>query len=495
MRIATGGFCHETNGFGSILVTPEVLKRAAREGEACQLYFQKIHGYCKGFAEESAALGIELIPTFQANLNPSGPITRETFEYLRDRIVELLCAAYEKEPYDAIALSLHGAAFADGYPDAECELLRAIREKMGYDIPIGVSLDLHGNISEETVELADLVIGVKHYPHIDEYETGREVINRLHDMVTKGYRPAKRIIRLPWHLAPAFGLTTSGMAHEVQQLCYAQQEEEDVFHVSFFHGFTFGNVPVCGVSVIAMGKTQEAADRAANAVASFAWEHRADFAVPLHSVEEAVDLAMAVEEGPVILNEGSDNPGGGAPADGTFLLRELLRRNVSAAFGFIRDPEVAEQAAKAGVGAHISCRLGGKTDQYHGEPIEIEDAYVKCVSDGVYVNKSPMGKGNTHRMGTSVCLEVGNVSIAVGSGRFQTMDDGPFYTVGIDWTQKHILAMKSAQHFKGWWGDKVKAIFSCDSPGIHCSNLDLVPLTDVDLTYYPLQDAQWSPDN
>ena len=153
---------------------------------------------------------------------------------------------------------------------------------------------------------------------------------------------------------------------------------------------------------------------------------------------------------------------------------------------------VAEQAAKAGVGAHISCRLGGKTDSYHGDPIEIPDAYVKCVSDGVFITKAPMGLGNRRCMGTSVCLEVGNVSIAVGSQRFQTLDDGPFVTVGIDWRSKHILAMKSAQHFKAWWTDKVKAIYSCDSPGIHCSNLELLPLSQADTTYYPLQDAQWN---
>ena len=491
MRIATGGICHETNGFGSILVTPEVMAKAAREGKDWWATHGSGHSYGGGFATEAAELGIELIATCQATLGPSGPITREAFEGARDRLVELLYAAYQEQPYDAIALSMHGAGFAEGYPDLEYDVLRAIREKLGYDIPIGVSLDLHGNISAEMVELADLVIGCKHYPHLDEYDTGRLVVRRLRDMVENNYRPFKKIIRLPWHLAPSQGLTMSGMAHEVQQQCFAQEEADDVFHVSFFHGFPFGDVPACGVSVIAMGKTQEAADRSARAVASFAWERRRDFFVPLHSAEEAVDLAMAEKEGPVILNEGSDNPGGGAPADGTFLLRELLKRNVSAAFGFIRDPEVAEQAAKAGVGAHISCRLGGKTDKYHGEPIEIEDAYVKCVSDGVYVNKSPMGLGHTHNMGTSVCLEVGNVSISVGTNRFQTMDDGPFYSVGIDWKSKHILAMKSAQHFKGWWADKVKAIYSCDSPGIHCSDLSLVPFSQADTSYFPLQDAQW----
>jgi microcystin degradation protein MlrC len=63
---------------------------------------------------------------------------------------------------------------------------------------------------------------------------------------------------------------------------------------------------------------------------------------------------------------------------------------------------------------------------------------------------------------------------------------------GVDWTATPILALKSSQHFKGWWADKVKAIVCCDSPGIHCSNLHVLPFTHTNTSYYPLQDAQWN---
>jgi len=492
MRIATGGFCHETNSFGNVLVTPDVLKRSAQEGERWFSTYGVTHSYCGGFADEAAELGVELIPTFMATMTPSGPSTREVFEYARDRLVELLLAAYEEQPYDAIALFMHGAGVAEGYPDVEAETLSAIRSKIGRDIPIGVVLDLHGNISPEMTELSDLLICCKHYPHIDEYDTGRIMFRRLCEMVEQGYRPFKRLVRLPWLLASAQGLTTSGPAHDVQQLCFAQErEDENLLHASFFQGFPYADVPACCVSVVTMAKTQDSADRSALTIARYAWEHRHDFTTPLPSAQEAVDMALAAGDGPVLINEASDNPGGGTPGDGTHLLRELLSRNVPSAFGYIRDPEVAEQAAKAGVGAHISCRLGGKTDRYHGEPIEIEDAYVKCVSDGKFINKSPMGLGAVKNLGTAVCLVVGNVSIVVGSNRFQTLDDGPFVSVGVDWSQKRILALKSAQHFKGWWAGKVKDIISCDTPGIHSSNLSFVPFTRADTSFYPLQDARW----
>ena len=152
---------------------------------------------------------------------------------------------------------------------------------------------------------------------------------------------------------------------------------------------------------------------------------------------------------------------------------------------------MAQQAAAAGVGATISCRLGGKTDTLHGKPIELKDALVRCVSDGYFVQQNRMGLGNKAHLGTTVCLKVGNVEIAVGSFRTQTFDEGPFVTAGIVWRNKKLLALKSAQHFKGWWADKVNGIVACDSPGVGSADLTTFKFKLANTDYYPLKDAQW----
>jgi len=493
MRIAVGGYSHETNSFSNNPVTQEVLDQRTWVGEAWFKRYTGVETYHGGFIDEAKELGIELIATRASSLQPSGPTVRGAFEAARDHMVELMSKAYAEQPYDGIALALHGAGCAEGYPDLEGEILRALREKMGKDIPIGVVLDLHGNISPEMVEYADIIIGVKCYPHIDEYSQGRTVMRLLHDMIQSGKRPYKKLIKLPWLVAPATGVTTSGPAHDVQQqLIRCEQADPQLLQASFFHGFPYSDVDIVSASVITVAETQEAADRNALAIANYAWDHRADFKVPLLSAEEAVDEALKYPEGPVLIHESSDNPGGGAPGDSTHLLRELLRRDIPSAFGYIYDPEVAQQAAKAGVGATISCRLGAKTDKLHGEPIELEAAYVKSINDGDFILKSPMSRGALKRMGLTAHLVVGNVHIVVGSDRSQTFDDGPFMAAGVDWTATPILALKSSQHFKGWWADKVKAIVCCDSPGIHCSNLTVLPFTRTNTSYYPLQDAQWN---
>lgn len=493
MRIAVAGFYHETNAFGSVLVDYDLLHANMYEGQKLLDFCQGTRTYLGGVIDEAAEQKVELLPTVLYRLLPSGPVQEEVMTEALNKIVDMICDLHEKTPLDGIALPMHGAGAAPGYPDIEGSILRALRERLGSEIPIGVCLDLHANVTRDMLELSDILIGVRSYPHIDEYETAREMVTMLCDLIRTGKKPAKALVTLPWLLATALGSTVTGPCADIREYCLAKEaEEEGLLRASVCHGFPYSDVPFAGVSVVTMAKTQEAADRTAREIARYAWSRRNDFDVRIYSAEGSVDAALAYGEGPVIINEASDNPGGGTPGDGTHLLRELLKRDVSAAFGFIFDKEVPTLAKQAGVGATISCLLGGKTDNLHGEPIELKDAYVRCISDGVFVRRPPMGAGRKVCLGTTVCLEVGNVSIVVADGmRTQTFDDGPFRIAGVDWQRKRILALKSSHHFKAWWSDKVRAIVPCESPGVHSADLRTLPLRNADLTKYPLGDPSW----
>ncbi|MBE6536286.1 MAG: M81 family metallopeptidase [Ruminococcaceae bacterium] len=494
MRIAIAALHHETNSFSNLPMTWETMQKTRFEKEKYLAVYTPIRNYSGGFIAKAKELGIDLVPTASAYLNPSGHITDEALENHRDGIVRLLWEAHNEAPLDAIALNLHGAGVADSYPDADGEILRAVRERFGADMPIGCVLDLHANVTREMMEYADLLTGVKGYPHVDEFEAGAEMLEILCDMVKNKWRPFKRHIQLPWFIAPAEGVTLSGPAHDVQQKLYQAEAQEDVINATFFHGFPYSDIEQAGVSVTAMGKTREAADRAALDIARYAWGRRRDFAVPANSAEEAFDLALQIPltNGPVVINESSDNTGGGTPGDGTHLLREMIKRNLKdSAFGSIHDPEVALLASKAGVGAKIICALGGKIDDLHGEPIELVDAYVKCISDGKYLNLSPMGGGGIRNAGLTALLVVGNVNIVVTSNRGQAMDDGLFRVVGLRHDLLKYVAVKSSQHFKGWWKDRCSGIVPCDSPGIHCANLRVFDFKYANTSYFPLADAAW----
>ena len=496
MRIGIAALHHETNSFSNIPMDWEYMRKTRFEKEVYRRIYAPRRNYSGGFIVKGKELGIEIVPTASAYLCPSGHITDEALEKHRDGLVDLLWQAHQECPLDAIALNLHGAGVADSYPDADGEILRAVRERFGPDMYIGCVLDLHANVTQEMLEYADILTGVKGYPHVDEFEAGADLIAFLADMVTNNWRPFKRLVQLPWLVVPAEGVTLSGPAHDVQQMLLKhEQEEPQLLNATFFHGFPYSDIEQAGVSVTTMAKTQAAADRCALEIAKYAWSLRKNFAVPANSAEKAMDLAVQIPitNGPVIIHESSDNTGGGAPGDGTHLLREMLKRDLpDSAFGSIHDPEVAAMAAKAGVGAKITCKLGGKTDSLHGEPIELVDAYVKCISDGQFLLLSPMGGGSISRAGLTALLVVGNVNIIVTSIRGQAMDDGLFRTVGLRYDLLRYAAVKSSQHFKGWWKDHCSGIVPCDSPGIHCADLHVFDFKYTNTNYFPLTDATWN---
>jgi len=492
MRIAAGGFEHETNTFSSIPVDAALVKKCSRHGQELYDCSKGVKTMMGGFIDEAEELGIDLIPVTHADIGPCAATLKEVYESFRDQFVADIRKLHAEAPLDAIALNIHGAAVADGYPDLEGDLLESLRDAFGNEMPIGMVLDLHGNVTPRMMELSTLTVGYKHYPHTDTYDSGRMVIRLLHEHLTRKQPFYQALVPLPWHIAPAYGVTLSGPAGDVKDYMQALVDREPALRdISFFHGFPYADVSFAGASITAVAETQEAADRFALDAARYAWSRRHDFAVPANSAEQAMDLAEQAEA-PVVINESSDNPGGGAPGDGTHLLREMLKRDIpGSVYGYIHDPEVAKQAAAAGVGARIDCLLGAKRDNLHGTPVELKGAYVKTISDGAFIKKNPMGAGCLAQLGTTVLLQVGNVSIVVSEGRSQTLDDGPFRIAGIDWRDMRILALKSSQHFKGWWVGRAKTIIPCDSPGIHSADLTRFEYQNLDTGFFPLGDPIW----
>ncbi|MGH2405412.1 MAG: MlrC C-terminal domain-containing protein [bacterium] len=212
------------------------------------------------------------------------------------------------------------------------------------------------------------------------------------------------------------------------------------------------------------------------------------------AVAEAVRAAAS--GGPVIINETSDNPGGGAPGGGTHLLRAMLAAGLTAsAFGTIYDPEVAEASHRAGAGATIRIRLGGKHDRMHGDPLDLE-AYVKCLADGRFELTTPMGRGWPVDLGKTARLVVGGLDIVVASKRTQVLDPGPFLLHGIDVARCRIVGLKSSAHFRAGFEGIAKRIVTADPPGITTSNLAHFPYKRLRRPIYPLDpDAKYVPAN
>lgn len=485
IRIAIGQVTHETNTFSNVPAT-EALFRLYQwaHGDDIIVSHLGVRSYVGGMIDKGYELGVELVPTFAANCCPSGLITRETYEMLEQELTAAIKAA---GPLDAVCLSLHGAGVAEGAEDLEGSLLKAVRQVVGYDIPVIASLDLHGNITETMVNEATALLGVNFYPHTDCFERGQEAMELTVKTLRGEIQPVMALTRLPMLIFPS--TTYQSPAKDINEICWTWEKNDGVLDCTFFHGFAKADTAATSASIITITNDDRAlAKDIGEQVASIVWERREQFVHRHLTPQEGLERALALLDGPVVINETSDNPGGGAPGDGTYLLSAMLEKNAPrTCFGFLYDPSVAEVAHQEGAGALISVELGGKTDSRHGSPIPVT-AYVKTLSDGKFIQSSPMGQGARVNLGKSARLQVGNVDVIVTSVKAQTLDEQMFLLHGIDVRACKVVGLKSSQHFRAGFQPIATEIITVDSPGISTSNAAFYEYSYVQRPIFPLDD-------
>ena len=490
MRIAIGEFAHETNTFCPGLTREADFKRRHwREGDEILRGHTGVRDFLGGMIDAGQRLGIELVPTFATSAEPSATIAAETYRNIRDRLFAAIQAAGK---VDAICLALHGAGSAEGMDDLEGTLLVELRAVVGRELPVVVTLDLHGHTTAAMADNATALLYCHEYPHTDSFERGAEAVELAAGTVEGRVRPVMHLEPLPMILPPS--TTRLEPAAGINARCAQWEAKPGVLDCAFTHGFPHTDVPILQASVLATTNGDpDLAREAAQDIARLIWERRDEFLQSLPSAEEAVSTALTAESTPVVIAEVSDNPGGGAPGDGTHLLRALLAANgPGSCFGFVFDPETAAQAHAAGAGTSIDVRLGGKTDDLHGAPVEAS-AYVKCLTDGRFRYTTPMGAGQEVNLGPMARLVIGNVDVLVSSVRTQTLDAEVFLLHGIDVTRYRIVALKSHQHFRAGFAHLAGAIIRCDTPGLTTSNLASLPFRRVSRPIWPLDDAVDAP--
>jgi microcystin degradation protein MlrC len=457
-RVGIIGLEHETNTFRSAS-TPFSAFTITRGDEL--LAERGRRTYAGGMFDGIDSIGAEAVPLVIAGAQPSGAIAADAYAALK---AELLTAV-RNTTLDALVVQLHGAGVAEGVDDIEADLGEALRDAVGPGVPIVGSLDLHANLTPETLAPYDALSCVKFYPHIDMYERGREAAEWLPHLWA-GLRFDLHVAQLPWLLLPT-ATSVDGPARAIE-LCDDAEAEPGVLDATFVHGFPLADGPQVGASVLVTTVAGVADARMlAGRLARSIWDLRDRFDVEMYAIPDAVaraldQIADPATRGPVVIAETADNPGGGGVGDGTHLLRELIGANAPAVFASILDPAAAEAAHAAGVGATIRVSLGGRLDPSSGEPIDV-DATVVALSDGRYELR---GVGWQIDLGSSALLHIGSVDVVVTSGNQQVFDDGPFTIHGVDVRDRAIVALKSANHFREYYRRIARTIIPSLGPGL-----------------------------
>ena len=500
MRIATGGIAQETNtfqrqqttladfnrpGFGTVVRGPEIL---ALDGTGT------VYG---GAVARAKQLGVDLVPTLYAGVMPGGRVDRDAFDALRAEILAGLRAAL---PVDGVLLVLHGAMALADHDDAEGLLLADVRALVGPDVPIVAPLDLHTNLSDEMVALADALVGYKEYPHVDMPETGARALEILVAAVRGETRPAMAHTRLPL-IVPNQSMVTTWPSPLKRAIDRARQIERQpgVLAATVLGGFPFADVPFAGVSTVVVADGDPAlARRRADELAALCWDHRADFAIHPTPVADAIARALAGPEGSVfVLADVADSGASGTAGDGTVVLKGLLDAGArNAAVAQIMDPAAVAACVAAGVGSRLTLTVGGKHDGLHGPPLEVS-GLVRLIHEGSFPLAGPMGAGTVSSRGRTVLLEIGGrggIELQLTELRGHPHDLNYFRAFGIEPTQRRILVLKSAAHFRAAFEPIATEVIEVDAPGISSPNLSTFDYKRLRRPIYPLDpSATWSP--
>jgi microcystin degradation protein MlrC len=459
LRVAIAGISHESNTYAveASGLTPVDWFDRYRGDEIVSRY-RDTATYIGGMVDGLAALGATAVPTFFAIGEPSGTIRADAYEQLRDELLSRLDAVL---PIDAVALELHGAGVTEDTDDLEGALLADVRALVGTATPIAVTLDLHANVTDRMGRLADVMLGVHLNPHTDMHERGVEAVRLLPGLVTGQLRPVTHVEPLPMLLP--LTTTDQGPAADVNARCREIEQRPGVVDCTFFHGFPYADGHDVGTRILCIADGDaDLARGAAGEVAGYVWERREDFRQAGLSPAAAVAAALELPDGPVVINDTADNPGGGTMGDDVQLLRALLDAGVThSCFGFICDAETVAAAHAAGVGAMLDVELGGKSDRRARAPLAAR-AYVKGLTDGRF-RLSCYAPGLQVDLGRTARLQIDGVDVIVVSRVQQTFDPEVFLLHGVDVTRCRVIALKSSHHFRAGFRQLATAIITADS--------------------------------
>jgi microcystin degradation protein MlrC len=488
-RVVLAGIFHETHSFVSEVTGlgdfriergDEIL---GRRGDASQI---------DGFIEIADRLGWEIVPAANYSAMPSGVVEDPVFEsFWQDTEAAVVGAL--KKGVDAVFLSLHGAMSTQSIEDVEGEFLARLRAIRGFGaLPIFGVFDLHATFTEPMARLADALLCYRENPHIDARDSAVRAAGLLARSLSTGSVPymLRRSVPILW--PPTGTGTADSPMRDLEQLARElETENPSIWAINVVAGYAYADAYDAGVSFSAVVDGSDDIARAALgrlAEAAEALKDRGLIAEP--SVDDVLSTILPIAGGPVLLVEPSDNIGGGAPGDGTGVLRALLRHGVDRSVVVINDPEAVTALAAARLGDVRRLSIGGKGSQLDEGPVVL-DVLFTSRSDGRFTledSKSHMAawQGLTVDMGPSAVVQHRGLTILLTSRKTPPFDLGQLRSQGIEPSKMALIGVKAAVAHRRAYDPVAKASYTVGSSGPCVGNPASLPYRRLRRPIFPL---------
>ena len=447
MRIGIIALLHESNTFVS---QPTRLKQfhddLYLEGEAIREQLAASHheigGFFAGLEQCSRDGDVVAVPLIATRATPAGVIAAEAMDCLVARILSIVAETIE---LDGILVAPHGAAVSQSAADADGYWLSKLRELVGCDMPIIGTLDAHANLSLAMVKVCDALVAYRTNPHLDQRERGIEAATLMVRTLRGEIRPTMAASFPP--LVINIERQCTGEPHLQGHYHFADQQrlKPKVLSNSILLGFPYADVAEMGAATIVITDNDAAlAQQLADDLANHLWQHRDDFVAQLMSIDAALKTCQADAGSRYCLLDMGDNVGGGSAADGTTLAAALLARRLGPSFVCLYDPQAVQTCNAAGLEARMTLVAGGKVDDRHGSPLEVE-AHVVSLHSGRFREEAPRHGGIVDfDQGATAVIETldGNLTIMLTSRRMVPFSLQQIISCQLNPRQFQILVAK-----------------------------------------------------
>ena len=491
MKITLTCFMHESNTFIKKTTPVENFMNPHFgdfiQGKDIVSYFKGGNHELSGSINELERQGIEYIPKMCAIATPSGTVEKEAYE----RIVKKLVDEIDADESDGLIINLHGATVSEEYLDADGEVLQRLRKKLGKNYPIVCTLDKHANISSKMFDNADVLIVFRTCPHLDTYDRGVEAAKIIIKIVQNQISPTGTFIAPPMMINMTKQNTFEEPVNQIIKRMENISNDKSVISASFALGFQFADVPELGSSfVVYTDNDIQLSKEKCEGVAKFAWDNRNQYNLNAYEVSDAVKIAKNSTEFPVILNDVGDNTGGGSSADSTFLLQEIINQKVSNYCTVFFDPESVKHCEVNGVGSKVKLKVGGKVDDQHGDPVDIEGV-VKNITDGIWEDSEIRHGGYTkYNQGTTALVETPDKgSIILTTLRLPPSSIGQLTHIGIDPKKKQLITTRGVILPRPAYDPFAAKTLLVNTKGTTTADLKNLNFKNIKRDIYPINDA------
>jgi microcystin degradation protein MlrC len=350
-------------------------------------------------------------------------------------------------------------------------------------MPIVVSLDLHGILTERMLRQIDGLAIYHTYPHVDFADTGARAARLLLDIIDRQLDPVIARVTIPALVRGDELITRTGCYGDLIREAQRLEREGRALAAGIMIGNPFTDVPeLCSQVLIVAERDGAWAGREAVRLASEFWPLRHRMQGKLIALDRAIAQARWIE-GPVVFTDAADATSSGATGDSNAVIRELREAGYAKrVLAQIVDPQAAAAAHAAGVGATITVGLGGALDRRRYKPMPVT-ATVESLS---------RGRGRLETMGSrfdagpTAVLSFDNFTVVVISRTVGLIDRALYYANGLDPRRFDLIVVKcphTEYHMYDAWVEKN---FNIDAPGATSADLKSLGHTICRRPIYPL---------